>query len=36
MEPELGDMYMNDRARFEEIARAWTWKYAMSNSAEPS
>ncbi|XP_008545133.1 uncharacterized protein LOC103569550 isoform X2 [Microplitis demolitor] len=29
MEPELGDMYTNDRERFEEVARAWTWKYAM-------
>ncbi|OXU25103.1 hypothetical protein TSAR_006675 [Trichomalopsis sarcophagae] len=36
MEPELGEMYMNDRARFEEVARAWTWKYAMHNVLEPS
>ena len=36
MEPELGEMYMNDRARFEQVARAWTWKYAMHNVAEPS
>lgn len=35
MEPELGEMYMNDRSRFEEIARAWTCKYAMHNVAEP-
>ncbi|XP_014205825.1 uncharacterized protein LOC106637534 [Copidosoma floridanum] len=36
MEPELGDMYMNDRARFEKVAREWTWKYAMHSDAEPS
>ncbi|XP_034935370.1 uncharacterized protein morgue [Chelonus insularis] len=29
MEPELGRMYTNNRERFEEVARAWTWKYAM-------
>ncbi|KAK0096133.1 hypothetical protein PV326_006352 [Microctonus aethiopoides] len=29
MEPEIGQMYTNDRERFEEVARAWTWKYAM-------
>ncbi|XP_033228129.1 uncharacterized protein LOC117179973 isoform X2 [Belonocnema kinseyi] len=29
MEPELGDMYINDREKFEDIARLWTWKYAM-------
>ncbi|XP_058796697.1 uncharacterized protein LOC131667355 isoform X2 [Phymastichus coffea] len=34
MESELGDMYMNDRTRFEEIARAWTLKYAMHNLIE--
>ncbi|KAF7413393.1 hypothetical protein HZH68_001882 [Vespula germanica] len=27
MEPELGEMYMNDRERFEEVARAWTWSH---------
>ncbi|XP_028025317.1 uncharacterized protein LOC114239356 [Bombyx mandarina] len=29
MEPELGDMYVRDRARFESLARRWTWRYAM-------
>ncbi|XP_023954417.1 uncharacterized protein LOC112058006 [Bicyclus anynana] len=29
MEPELGDMYVRDRARFESLARRWTWLYAM-------
>lgn len=29
MEPELGDMYVRDRARFEMLARNWTWRYAM-------
>ncbi|XP_077297520.1 modifier of rpr and grim, ubiquitously expressed [Arctopsyche grandis] len=29
MEPSLGHMYVNDRKRFEHLARQWTWKYAM-------
>ncbi|XP_075981511.1 modifier of rpr and grim, ubiquitously expressed [Anticarsia gemmatalis] len=29
MEPELGEMYVRDRARFESLARTWTWRYAM-------
>lgn len=29
MEPELGDMYVRDRQRFEALARSWTWRYAM-------
>lgn len=29
MEPELGRLYDNDRAKFEALARRWTWKYAM-------
>ncbi|XP_072942556.1 uncharacterized protein morgue [Epargyreus clarus] len=29
MEPELGEMYVRDRARFEALARRWTWRYAM-------
>lgn len=29
MEPNVGNLYMNDRSAFEDIARAWTWKYAM-------
>lgn len=36
MEPELGDMYMNDREKFEEVARAWTWKYAMNDVIVPT
>ncbi|XP_060813092.1 uncharacterized protein LOC132905624 [Bombus pascuorum] len=35
MEPELGEMYMNDRERFDEIARAWTWRYAMHDVVTP-
>lgn len=35
MEPELGEMYTNDRDRFEEVARAWTWKYAMHDVVTP-
>ncbi|CAK1550685.1 unnamed protein product [Leptosia nina] len=29
MEPELGEMYVKDRSKFEALARQWTWKYAM-------
>ncbi|CAH4030564.1 uncharacterized protein LOC123712740 [Pieris brassicae] len=29
MEPELGEMYVQDRPKFEALARQWTWKYAM-------
>ncbi|XP_014614277.1 PREDICTED: uncharacterized protein LOC106792387 [Polistes canadensis] len=36
MEPELGEMYMNDREKFEEVARAWTWRYAMHDVITPS
>ncbi|GAB1867020.1 Ubiquitin-conjugating enzyme E2-17 kDa [Camponotus japonicus] len=35
MEPELGEMYMNDREKFEEVARAWTWRYAMHDVVMP-
>ncbi|XP_076670205.1 modifier of rpr and grim, ubiquitously expressed isoform X1 [Andrena cerasifolii] len=35
MEPEVGEMYLNDRERFDEIARAWTWKYAMHDVMTP-
>ncbi|KAF3422775.1 hypothetical protein E2986_02376 [Frieseomelitta varia] len=35
MEPELGEMYMNDREKFDEIARAWTWRYAMHDVVTP-
>lgn len=36
MEPELGEMYLNDRVKFERVARGWTRKYAMHNVDEPS
>lgn len=36
MEPELGEMYMNDKERFEEVARLWTWKYAIHDVITPS
>ncbi|KZC11577.1 PREDICTED: uncharacterized protein LOC107189723 [Dufourea novaeangliae] len=35
MEPELGQMYLNDRERFDEIARTWTWRYAMHDVVTP-
>ncbi|XP_076760608.1 modifier of rpr and grim, ubiquitously expressed [Xylocopa sonorina] len=35
MEPELGEMYINDREKFDEIARAWTWRYAMHDVVTP-
>ncbi|XP_050319918.1 uncharacterized protein LOC126752920 [Bactrocera neohumeralis] len=36
MEPELGYMYEHNRARFENLARSWTWKYAMFELMPPS
>uniref|UniRef100_A0A1B0BCV8 E2 ubiquitin-conjugating enzyme n=1 Tax=Glossina palpalis gambiensis TaxID=67801 RepID=A0A1B0BCV8_9MUSC len=35
MEPELGYMYEHDRTRFENLARSWTWKYAMFELITP-
>ncbi|XP_011686257.1 PREDICTED: LOW QUALITY PROTEIN: ubiquitin-conjugating enzyme E2 8-like [Wasmannia auropunctata] len=32
IEPELGEMYMNDREKFEEVARTWTWSTSMPAS----
>lgn len=29
MEPEIGALYLSDRNTYENIARAWTWRYAM-------
>ncbi|KAL4712592.1 hypothetical protein ACJJTC_007187 [Scirpophaga incertulas] len=29
MEPEVGELYVRDRPRFEAMARRWTWRYAM-------
>ncbi len=28
MEPAIGELYNNNRDKFEELARLWTWKYA--------
>ncbi|XP_030382978.1 uncharacterized protein LOC115630516 [Scaptodrosophila lebanonensis] len=36
MEPELGNMYEHDRPRFEQLVRAWTWKYAMFELISPT
>lgn len=35
MEPEIGEMYVNDRPRFEMLARQWTRKYAMLDIMPP-
>lgn len=35
MEPAVGDLYMKDRAAFEDIARSWTWRYAMHDAVSP-
>lgn len=35
MEPAVGRMYLNDRERFEAIARVWTWRYAMLDLLPP-
>ena len=29
MEPEVGGLYRTDREVFDQIARQWTWRYAM-------
>uniref|UniRef100_A0A6M2DXK6 E2 ubiquitin-conjugating enzyme n=1 Tax=Xenopsylla cheopis TaxID=163159 RepID=A0A6M2DXK6_XENCH len=31
MEPLLGKMYQEDRQKFDQLARQWTWKYAMND-----
>lgn len=31
MEPELGELYVRDRPKFETLARRWTWRYAMQD-----
>ncbi|XP_055838601.1 uncharacterized protein LOC129906733 [Episyrphus balteatus] len=35
MEPQLGHMYEHDRRRFENLARSWTWQYAMFEVIPP-
>lgn len=35
MEPDLGYMYEHNRARFESLARSWTWKFAMIELIPP-
>ncbi|XP_075215509.1 modifier of rpr and grim, ubiquitously expressed [Lycorma delicatula] len=35
MEPSIGRLYMNNRTVFEDIARAWTWRYAMHDALPP-
>jgi len=35
MEPEIGHIYETDRRRFENLARSWTWKYAMFEMIPP-
>lgn len=35
MEPELGYIYEHERSRFEQLVRAWTWKYAMLELMTP-
>lgn len=29
MEPKIGRMYIKNRRTFDQIAKLWTWKYAM-------
>ncbi|XP_049787443.1 uncharacterized protein LOC126190881 [Schistocerca cancellata] len=35
MEPSVGELYMNNREAFENVARAWTWRYAMHDAIIP-
>jgi len=30
MEPEIGRIYQEDRVRYDDTAREWTWQYAMT------
>lgn len=36
MEPELGEMYTHERERFNDVARSWTWRYAMHDVVTPA
>jgi ubiquitin-protein ligase len=36
MEKDVAEMYVNDRQRFESIARSWTSKYAMNDVPKPN
>ncbi|KAL1110467.1 hypothetical protein AAG570_007995 [Ranatra chinensis] len=35
MEPGVGKLYMKDKIAFGNIARTWTWKYAMNDVLSP-
>ncbi|KAG8231127.1 hypothetical protein J437_LFUL010453 [Ladona fulva] len=35
MEPRVGELYNQDRKTFEDVARAWTWRYAMHDVLLP-
>ncbi|CAH0391214.1 unnamed protein product [Bemisia tabaci] len=35
MESDIGKLYLNNREVFEDIARTWTWKYAMHDILPP-
>lgn len=35
MEPEVGRLYIEDRASFEKTARLWTIRYAMHGTLDP-
>lgn len=34
MEPEIGKLYEEDRAAFEEKAQEWTWRYAVHDFSQ--
>nr|ACO12872.1 Ubiquitin-conjugating enzyme E2-17 kDa [Lepeophtheirus salmonis] len=35
MEPRIGSLYRTDRKKFDEVARLWTWKYAIHDAIPP-
>eukprot|EP00096_Caligus_rogercresseyi_P000924 TRINITY_DN11490_c0_g1_i1.p1 TRINITY_DN11490_c0_g1~~TRINITY_DN11490_c0_g1_i1.p1 ORF type:complete len:375 (-),score=79.25 TRINITY_DN11490_c0_g1_i1:56-1180(-) len=35
MEPRIGSLYRKDRKKFDEMARLWTWKYAIHDAIPP-
>ena len=36
MEPRAGSLYTDDRSKFDQIAKEWTWRYAMIDTMEPT
>ena len=35
MEPEIGELYGQNRRLFDAVARKWTWTFAMHDAMPP-